>query len=252
MEQSLRNEGNIGESQPNGRVGLRVIRNGRNLDARDQRGLLLARSPKVKTSDLLHMFMQDGLPRMSQEKAARRYHFKNLAHMTRGLKTVIAAHVARIPTHLGDLRLTLTRNSDGRVIDLGLVSLRVVTDNGVALIVDALDNTLANADVRYHGIGTGTNAENATDSALQTELTTQYNPDNTRATGTFSQPAANQSRSVATNTVDASAAVTEHGVFTQAATGGGTLLDRSQFSAVNLANGDSLQSTYTLTLTSGG
>lgn len=136
--------------------------------------------------------------------------------------------------------------------DHGIVSRKVVTNNGVALIVDALDNTLANADIRYHGIGTGTNAEAAADSALQTELTTQYNPDNTRATGTFSQPSANVSRSIGTNTVDASAAVTEHGILSQAATGGGTLLDRSQFSVINLANGDSLQSTYDLTLTSGG
>jgi hypothetical protein len=138
------------------------------------------------------------------------------------------------------------------VHDYGVVSHKVVTDNGVALIVDALDNTLANADVRYHGLGTGGTAEGPTQTALVTELTTQYNPDNTRATGTFSQPSANISQSVATNTVDASAAVTEHAPFTQAATGGGVMLDRSLFSVINLASGDSLQSTYQLTLTSGG
>jgi hypothetical protein len=143
-------------------------------------------------------------------------------------------------------------HASGRVDDHGVVCRKVVTNNGVALIVDTFDNTVATGDCRYHGLGTGTNAENATDSALQTELTTQYNPDSTRATGTFSQPSANVSQSVATNTVDASAAVTEHGVFTQAATGGGTLLDRSQFSVINLASADSLQSTYQLTLTSGG
>lgn len=136
--------------------------------------------------------------------------------------------------------------------DWGVVSRKVVTDAGVALLVDAFDNTLANADCRYHGLGTGTTAEAAGQTALVTELTTEYNPNSTRATGTFSQPSANISQSVATNTVDATAAVTEHGVFTQAATGGGTMLDRSVFSAVNLASGDSLQSTYSLTLTSGG
>lgn len=140
----------------------------------------------------------------------------------------------------------------GRLDDYGVVRRKLVTDNGVALIVDALDNTLADATIKYHGVGTGTTAEAASDSALVTESTTALNPDNTRATGTFSQPAANQSRSVATNTFDASAAITEHGVFSQAATGGGTLLDRSVFSAVNVVSGDSLQSTYTLTLTSGG
>lgn len=136
--------------------------------------------------------------------------------------------------------------------DHGVVSRKVVTDTGVALIVDALDNTLATADIRYHGLGTGGTAEAASQTALVTELTTEYNPNSTRATGTFSQPSANISQSVATNTVDASAAVTEHGVFTQAATGGGTMLDRSLFSVINLASGDSLQSTYQLTLTSGG
>lgn len=136
--------------------------------------------------------------------------------------------------------------------DYGVVSRKVVTDTGVALVVDALDNTTATADVRYHGVGTGTTAEGPTQTALVTELSTAYNPDSTRATGTFSQPSANVSQSVGTNTFDASAAITEHGVFTQAATGGGTMLDRSVFSAVNVASGDSLQSTYQLTLTSGG
>jgi hypothetical protein len=136
--------------------------------------------------------------------------------------------------------------------DYGIVSRKVVTDNGVGLLVDTFDNTLANGDCRYHGLGTGGTAEAASQTALVTELTTEYNPNSTRATGTFSQPSANISQSVATNTVDASAAVTEHAPFTQAATGGGVMLDRSLFSVINLASGDSLQSTYQLTLTSGG
>jgi hypothetical protein len=106
--------------------------------------------------------------------------------------------------------------------------------------------------MNYHGCGTGTNAENATDTALQTESTTALNPDSTRATGTRSQPAANQYRTVGTLTFDASAAVTEHGIFSQSATGGGTLWDRSQFSAINVASGDSIQFTYTCTVSSGG
>ena len=50
-------------------------------------------------------------------------------------------------------------------------------------------------------------------------------------------------------TFDATAAIVEHGIFSQAATGGGTLLDRSVFSAINVASGDSIQFTYDLTLT---
>lgn len=245
--------GNIGVSRPSGGSTLRVIRKG---DA-SYNGFVRNEfdfydKGKIKASDLLREALRDGIPRMHQPKYARRYHFKNLPNLMRGLKTVLLAQALHLPMHVGDLRLKLTRHSDGAIFDLGLVSLRVVTDNGVALIVDTFDNTIAVGDCRYHGIGTGTNAEAAGDAALQAELTTQYNPDNTRATGTFSQPAANQSRSVGTNTVDAGVSITEHGVFTQAATGGGTLLDRSVFTAVALSSGDSLQSTYTLSLTSGG
>lgn len=135
----------------------------------------------------------------------------------------------------------------------GVVSRRVVTDAGVAFIVDDWDNSGTDiSTLNYHGCGTGTNAEAAGDTALQTESTTALNPDSTRATGTRSQPAANQYRSVGTLTFDASAAVTEHGLLSQAATGGGTLWDRSVFSAINVASGDSIQFTYTVTLTSGG
>lgn len=141
----------------------------------------------------------------------------------------------------------------GEWVDFGVVSRRVVTDAGVAFMVDDWDNssvTLAN--LNYHGCGTGATAEAAGDTALVTESTTVLNPDSTRATGTRSQPAANQYRSVGTVTFDGSAAITEHGLFSQAATGGGTLWDRSVFSAVNVASGDSIQFTYTATLTSGG
>ena len=86
----------------------------------------------------------------------------------------------------------------------------------------------------------------------RTESTTALNPDNTRATGTRSQPAANQYRSVGTLTFDNTAAVTEHGLFSQAATGGGTLWDRSVFSAINVVSGDSIQFTYTVTVSAGG
>lgn len=153
---------------------------------------------------------------------------------------------------VGRLYATVIR-SDGRIEHLGLVSTKLVTDAGVAYIVDDWDggaNVIDNFN--YHGCGTGTTAEAAGDTALVTESTTALNPDNTRATGTKSQPAANQMRTVGTLTFDASAAVTEHGVFSQAATGGGTLLDRSVFSAINVASGDSIQFTYTLTLSAGG
>lgn len=142
---------------------------------------------------------------------------------------------------------------DGSIEHFGLLCTRLITDNGVAFIVDDWDTgTTEIANLNYHGCGTGTNAEAQADAALQTESTTILNPDSTRATGTKSQPAANQLRSVGTVTFDGSGAITEHGLFSQAATGGGTLWDRSQFSAINVASGDSIQFTYTCTLSAGG
>jgi len=143
--------------------------------------------------------------------------------------------------------------ANGTLEHLGLVSTKVVTDAGVAYIVDDWDGGSNTIDLfNDHGCGTGVGAEAAGDTALGTESTTALNPDNTRATGTKSQPAAHQMRTVGTVTFDAGAAITEHGIFTQAATGGGTLLDRSVFSAINVVSADSIQFTYTLSLSSGG
>lgn len=153
---------------------------------------------------------------------------------------------------IGRLHATVLR-ANGEIQHLGLVSTKVITDAGVAFLVDDWDNNGQDlTTMNFHGCGTGTNAEAAGDTALQTESTTVLNPDSTRATGTRSQPAANQYRSVGTLTFDGSAAVTEHGILSQAATGGGTLWDRSVFSAINVANGDSIQFTYTCTVSSGG
>lgn len=145
----------------------------------------------------------------------------------------------------------LRRNGD--IEHMGLLSTKVITDAGVAFLVDDWDNNGADiSTMNFHGCGTGATAEAVGDTALGTESTTILNPDSTRATGTRSQPAANQYRSVGTLTFDGSGAITEHGLLSQAATGGGTLWDRSVFSAINVANGDSIQFTYTCTVSSGG
>lgn len=172
----------------------------------------------------------------------------------RGLRPLDRLRLAQeleIPHFYGSLYLRLLR-ANGDVHALGLASLRLVTNAGVGFIVDAFQNLVELENMKFHGIGTGTNAEAAGDSALQTELTTQYVTNNTRATGTTTENAANIYETVATNEVDAAVAITEHMVFSQAATGGGTGLDRSVFSAVNLSSGDRLESTYRLTLTAGG
>lgn len=143
--------------------------------------------------------------------------------------------------------------ADGSRVNYGILSRRVVTDTGVGFIVDDWDNSATDiTNFNYHGVGTGAVAEAAGDTALGAESTTILNPDSTRATGTKSQPAANQLRSIGTVTFDGAGAITEHGILSQAATGGGVLWDRSVFSAINVVSGDSIQFTYTATLTSGG
>ena len=144
-------------------------------------------------------------------------------------------------------------HADGTSTDYGCVGRRVVTDVGVAYIVDAFQNSVELENMKYHGFGTGTGAEAAGDTALGTELTTQYAVDSTRPTGTTTEGAsANIYRTVATLSPDSGGtiAITEHGVFS--ASSAGVLLDRTKFSAVNLVAGsDSLAATYELTLSSG-
>jgi hypothetical protein len=143
------------------------------------------------------------------------------------------------------------------VEDYGIASEKVVTNAGVDYIVS--DFAGGSGDVsnfHFHGLGTDATAEAATDTALGTELTTEYNPNSTRATGTQvanTAPTPDTFTTVGTNTLDSGTPVLrEHGIFS--ASSAGTLLDRSVFSAITLngGNGDGLQATYTLTLTAGG
>jgi hypothetical protein len=151
-------------------------------------------------------------------------------------------------------RWLATVDGAGRQRDLGLAGCRVVTTTGVNFLVDALQGLVEPELLRFHGIGTGGAAEAVGNTGLTTELTTQYQAANTRPTGSLGElsGSANVFETSATITVSASVAITEHGIFSQAATGGGVLLDRTLFAAVNLASGESLQATYDLTLTAGG
>ena len=153
---------------------------------------------------------------------------------------------------VGRLYASVVR-ANGGVEHLGLVSTRVVTNAGVTFMRDDFNNNAQDITTfNFHGCGTGSVAENVTDTALGTEQTTNLNPASTRATGTRSTPSSNVFRTVGTLTFAGAAAITEHGILSQSATGGGTLWDRSVFAAINVANGDSIQFTYDLTLSAGG
>jgi hypothetical protein len=127
-----------------------------------------------------------------------------------------------------------------------LLSRKVITDTGVAFLVnDWFDGSKDQTNFNAHGNGTGTVAENVTDTALGTEV-------ETRVAGTKSKPSAPQLRSVATISITATRAITEHGLFDSTTASGSTLWDRSVFTAINVVNGDSIQFTYTCTVNSGG
>jgi|SRR5690349_13840750 len=191
------------------------------------------------------------LPRPN-EKAYRLKNHLRLGFIKGWLEVTVAKAVSKFfGTTVITSQLSGVLIHAGKEYDLGILSYRKVTDNGVQFITDAWRNSVELETMKYHGCGTGTNAEATADTALQTESTTALNPDSTRATGTLAGSAATFT-SVGTPTFDATAAITEHGLLSQAATGGGVLFDRSVFSAINVVSGDSIQFTYTVTLTSGG
>ena len=147
--------------------------------------------------------------------------------------------------------LLKVHKANGDWIDYGCVEYRVVTTAFVTALATALHTQASPGNLFYHALGTGVVAAAVGDTGMGTELTTEYTG-NVRATGTHTS-AAGVYESVGTNTIDEAGpfAITEHGVM-GANTGASTLIDRHVFAAVNMSNGDSLVSTYQLTLTAGG
>ena len=168
----------------------------------------------------------------------------------------VASKVSGYPFMYGTLWVRKLDGVSGRDTLFGIASFRVVTNAGRDEVVDEFDAaTAAGFDLttfNFHGLGTGSTAEAVTDTALVTELTTEYTG-NIRATGVQSQPTSDVYRSVGVNTLDSGTpTVAEHGLFSASSTG--TLLDRSLTGAFPLVgtNGDGLQTTYNLTIASGG
>lgn len=163
----------------------------------------------------------------------------------------IGWHLARlltwltgIPTLCGALSVRLFR-ADGSVVDYGVVCRRVVTTAFVNYMVDQMQTETSTwGDFKYHDSGVGT-----TDPAVG-DTTIETTDGESRATGSQTEGSANVYRSVGTISYTTTKAITEHGLFNDASTG--TLLDRSEFAAVNVVNGDSVQFTYDFTVTAGG
>ena len=193
----------------------------------------------------------DGTPGAEVTYAELHERANRIAHLFRSLGLHPGDHVAFcLENHPWFLSLAWGAHYAG--LYYTAISSRLTAEE-IAYIVDDWDGSVTDiTNFKYHGAGTGTTAEASGDTALVTESTTALNPDSTRATGTQSQPSANILQSVGTLTFDNTAAITEHGLFSQAATGGGTLWDRTVFSAINVTSGDSIQFTYSATLSAGG
>ena len=131
-------------------------------------------------------------------------------------------------------------------INLGLISTGVVTDAFVNFLVDNLvAETAEIGDFKFHDSGTGVVAEAVGDTDLGTKV------ESGRVTGTQLEGAtAEIYKTVGTITYTGTLAITEHGIFS--ITSGGTLMDRSKFTAINVISGEKIEFTYELTCTSGG
>lgn len=176
------------------------------------------------------------------------YRARNTAALLRAAKAQFGANIGNMLgalTMVGELRAVFIPGNGGERIDLGLLGKRSVTDAAVAFMVDDFDDGADDINLfNFHDSGTGAVAENVSDVGLGTPAGPA------RVSGTKSQPAANQYRTVATITYTATLSITEHGIFS--ASTGVTLWDRTVFASIGVDNTDSIQFTYTLTINSGG
>lgn len=137
--------------------------------------------------------------------------------------------------------------------EYGLQCEKMVDTTGVNWIVGIFTGSNSPTIMKFHGIGTNNGAPAISDTALGTELTTQYQTANTRATGTTTTGASNNIyQTVGTNQVNTTVTVQEHGIFTSATSGAGTLIDRSLIGPFSLVNTDQVQTTFNLTFAAGG
>lgn len=122
---------------------------------------------------------------------------------------------------------------------------KLVTTEFVDFIVDQLQTETSEfGDFKFHQCGLGVTAENITDSGIETD--TGISP----ATGTQTETDHDTYKSVATMTMDATEAITEHVVMSQS--GAGTCMDRTLFSAINVVSGNQIEFTFEISFTAGG
>ena len=133
----------------------------------------------------------------------------------------------------------ILRGPDGEIKQHEHVE-NLITTAGRNAIVERLDSSPSTAQPSHMAIGTGTNAPAAGDTTLQTEID--------RNALTSNVAAANVLTMIADWAAgDGTGAITEAGVLNAASSG--TLYSRATFSVVNKGSSDTLQITWTYTLT---
>lgn len=190
-----------------------------------------------------------GFPSSHWSPEIRAWKRHNLPNLWRGLWRIVAARLLHVPHFYGQLCFVAIDPNAER-IDYGLVSLRLITNVGATAVVTAFVSGGALNTFKFHGLGVGAALEAVTDTQLGNELSAYYAPVNTRATGTQVAMSTTVFQTIANVTLNVSTSVTEHGLFNQAATGGGTLLDRSLTSSTPVLGGGALQCDYRLTVSS--
>lgn len=129
------------------------------------------------------------------------------------------------------------RHADGTVFAYGF-SPNTVTDAGRNRARKCLWD-VATTCTKYDdiGSGTGSSASEATQTALVTEV-------ESRCTGAYTEPASFQAKLTCTVSYTATRAITEAGLFD--ATAAGNIWTYTDFAAINVNNGDSIEFRWTL------
>lgn len=149
---------------------------------------------------------------------------------------------SKINTREVTTELTLF-GADGKVKDHRLLH-NLITNVGHAGANGRMSNQGSYSPFVNIAIGTGTTAAAATDTALQTEITTGGGARGAATATQVTTTVTNDTTQlVKTFTFTSSFAVTEEGILDNASSGG-NLLAHQVFSAVNVVNGDSLQITH--------
>lgn len=187
-----------------------------------------------KDGNIKSMFQLNSVGRAIIERARRGYSpYDSNGNMKTGRRAKLALYGLQIEGITGNW-VTEMRVANG------------VPTVGKALVAGRINGSGTPAAVAWIGVGIGTTAYNATDTALETEREDDGSAGTDHEAASVSLVTTDTTNDtaqlVATFAFTATLAITESGAFNAAT--GGTLLCRQTFSAINVVSGDSLQVTW--------